>query len=206
VVLNNVGALLTAQGRPKEARQHLEESLRLRRQLEDSYGIALGLGNLAELEFELGDLDAAQTLLDESLEIRQKLQDKSGISSALQLIAAIRRTRGDLDGAREAVSQSLEIEQELGDRRGIAAALEAFALLALAADLAGKSLRLLGAANHLREQIASPAAPYVRRRLAEAELQARGALGNAAEAAWLEGWRLSSVAAAAEAMQPPRSC
>lgn len=63
----HLGFAALADGRLEVAREHLEESVRLRRGLGFAPGVAAGLLALAELSRAEGDRDAARVLLDEAL-------------------------------------------------------------------------------------------------------------------------------------------
>jgi class 3 adenylate cyclase/tetratricopeptide (TPR) repeat protein len=67
------GQLLHAQGELGEARRELELAARLRRETGDELGLAITLGNLGRLCFELGDFDAAARLLRDDLELVERL-------------------------------------------------------------------------------------------------------------------------------------
>jgi tetratricopeptide (TPR) repeat protein len=72
------GFLAQEGGRLKEARGLLEESVRLRRELEFLPGVAAGLLALAELELEAGDRDRATGLLEEARRVAVE-SDAEGI-------------------------------------------------------------------------------------------------------------------------------
>jgi tetratricopeptide (TPR) repeat protein len=72
------GFLAQEGGRLKEARGLLEESVRLRRELEFLPGVAAGLLALAELELEAGDRDRATGLLEEARRVAVE-SDADGI-------------------------------------------------------------------------------------------------------------------------------
>jgi tetratricopeptide (TPR) repeat protein len=71
-------------GRFDEARKHLEESVKLRREMGFEAGIAAGLVSLAELSIETGDLRHAQELLDEAEAM--SAPQKAGIRTIVQQV------------------------------------------------------------------------------------------------------------------------
>src|SRR5262249_43540658 len=73
--LNGAGVLAYRQGDYAAARSLYEESLAIRRELDDWRGIAASLNNLGVLAHEEGDYAAARPLYEESLALRRKLDD-----------------------------------------------------------------------------------------------------------------------------------
>ena len=87
--LNNLGNVALDQGDYPAARALLEESLAIRRELGDRWGIARALSNLGNVALNQGDYPAARALLEESLAIRRELGDRSGIPYSLEGLAAV---------------------------------------------------------------------------------------------------------------------
>ena len=79
-----------------------EESLGLRRELEDSRGTALTLNNLGIVAQLRGDYDRAVALLEESLALFRALGDEWGVALSLLTLGSMAQWQGDLaqgDGA-----------------------------------------------------------------------------------------------------------
>ena len=72
VALNWAGLLARLQGDYPSARSLFEESLAIRRQLDDKWGIAYLLNNLGNIALEQGDYSPARSLFDESLTSEQR--------------------------------------------------------------------------------------------------------------------------------------
>lgn len=70
-----------------DARERLEQSVQLRRQLGFQPGVAAGLVALAELSSDIGDTEQAKRLLDEAAE----LAEASGADGVIRLIAQVHR-------------------------------------------------------------------------------------------------------------------
>jgi len=100
-VERHLGFLAFLEGVPVEARAHLEESVRLRREIPFPAGVAMGLVALAELSLEQKDRDAAIRLLDEAAEVARA----AGADGAL---AAIGEVRQRASGTKHAVPPSPE--------------------------------------------------------------------------------------------------
>ena len=121
--LNGAANLAYAQGDYGEARALHEESLGIRRILNDRVGIATSLNNLASVSYFEGDLETAYERIGESLAIRRQLGDGPGIASCLNNLAMIAQKREDYATARAHLSESLALRRAVGDRSGIAAVL-----------------------------------------------------------------------------------
>ena len=118
--LNGVGMLAESQGDYGRAQALLEESLVLRRELGDKWGIAHSLNSLGVVALDQGDYGAAQALFEESLVLRRELGDKWGIAMTLTNLGNVAWSQGDCGAARALHEEGLAIRRELGDKWGIA--------------------------------------------------------------------------------------
>jgi predicted ATPase/DNA-binding CsgD family transcriptional regulator len=107
-----------------------EESLGLRRELEDSRGTALALNNLGVVAQLRGDYDRAVALHEESLVLFRTLGDERGVALSLLTMGTMAQLQGDLARAAAHYEESLALFQALGDTRGIAASLSSLGNLA----------------------------------------------------------------------------
>jgi DNA-binding CsgD family transcriptional regulator len=185
------------------ARNLIEQSLTLQRELGDDYGIAWSLAYRGQLAFFLGDLAAAATNIGESLQRFRDLRDAWGIGASLFFLGRIAVVNRDYDLARSQLVESLNaIAVQLP--WAVSFVLDEFALLAVGQGRHRRALRLAGAAAALRDAIGSPLAPAwaadVERRLAPARLALPV---EETEAALAEGRVLTQEAAIAEAMASP---
>jgi predicted ATPase/class 3 adenylate cyclase len=97
----------------------LQDSLTLRRELNDQAGIATSLHNLSRVRFYQGDHETAVALCEESLAVRRDLGDKRGVAMSLNTLGVIARNRGDQTAARTLLEESLALFRDLGDQWGI---------------------------------------------------------------------------------------
>jgi predicted ATPase/DNA-binding CsgD family transcriptional regulator len=118
--LNGAGMLARGQGDYAAARSLFEESLTIRRDLEDKRGIATSLNSLGLVAQKQGDSAAARSLYEESLAFRRELGDKEGISGSLGNLGGVCSDQGDYAAARSLYEESLALRRELGDKGGIA--------------------------------------------------------------------------------------
>ena len=113
-----------------QAWAHYEESLGLRRELDDRRGTALALNNLGVVAQLRGDYDRAVALHDESLALFRALGDERGVALSLVTMGTMAQLQGDLARATAHYEESLALFQALGDTRGIAAVLSSLGTLA----------------------------------------------------------------------------
>jgi tetratricopeptide (TPR) repeat protein len=94
--------------------RHAEESLRLRQEARNEWGIAAAQQQLAQVEHKLGRPAAALGRAKASLAIFERLQAKRGLADCLLLVAAIARDNGDA----EVAAQLFGAAEMLLDSRG----------------------------------------------------------------------------------------
>lgn len=112
------------------ARDYVQQSLDIRRQIGDLWGMAIALFTLGMIA-EWGEAFAeARRYYQESLELRQKLKDVNGAAYCMQNVGRMAYRLGDRDTARRLLHQSLELLREIGAPHGGPDALEALAQIA----------------------------------------------------------------------------
>jgi tetratricopeptide (TPR) repeat protein len=97
--LAGLGEVALRQGQFKRATQLVEESLLLRRQLDNKWGIAVSLGILGLIAIREGDWKAAEARLAESLGLRMEIGDQSGCAWCLEHLAAVKMAQGQAEKA-----------------------------------------------------------------------------------------------------------
>ena len=134
------------------AEEYYQESLAIRRDLGDRWGIAASLNNLGQLARQQGDLRKARSLLQESLAIRRELADRRNLAVTLNVLGKIASESGEFSQALALLRESLEICGTLGDRRSLAYSLEAFATLAGLQGLDKEARRFSQTAQAIRNR------------------------------------------------------
>lgn len=124
LILTGLGNLDVAQNRPEEARQHLNQALKIRRQLaqgQDAYllDLAATLVSLGGLELSTNRLNEARQHYEEGLKIIRQSPQSAGVSSmsALALVlgnlGAVDAQQKRIDEARLHDEEALKIRREL---------------------------------------------------------------------------------------------
>jgi tetratricopeptide (TPR) repeat protein len=119
-VLNGAGVLAWTQGDLDTARRCHEESLAVRRALDDQPGIAESLNNLGNVTLDQGDADAARALYEASLAQRQALGDTWGTAMTLNNRGTLAGEQGDSATAQIRFEESLALFRVVGDTWAIA--------------------------------------------------------------------------------------
>jgi tetratricopeptide (TPR) repeat protein len=202
LALNFLGWENRTRGNLTTSQANLEESLTIRRELDDSWGIAQSLMNLGFTASRREDFAEAQEFFEKGLLAARALGERSYVASLLNGLGWIVAHQGDLKHARSLVCESLEICREL---KWVWRAADAFENLAIIeawqadADQLKKAARYWGIAEMLYKVWGSM---Y---RLEDSETQitsAREQLGeDAFSAAWLEGGKMSFDQAVAYAFE-----
>jgi len=118
--LNSLGNLVSYLGDPVRTRTAYEESLALRRELDDREGIADSLNNLGLLATDGADYARARALHEESLALRRALGDRRGLALSLNNLGDLAMAEGDLTRAWDLHQEALAVRRELRDLRGVA--------------------------------------------------------------------------------------
>ena len=153
----NLGRLLTRLLQPDEARELLEESLGLFRQIGNRPGVVNALICIGDLERGAGNLEAAEQALAEAIE-QSNTEQLALLRGVAQLNRGhILRDRGQATAAMEAFDASLEVSETLGDVRGVARARLAQALTLADSSTPERSLEAFVAAEQAFLSIGQPA-------------------------------------------------
>lgn len=150
--LHSFGRIAMWAGEPERAKPLFEEAIVRFRQL-DSSTLTVACDNLAVVLLGLGQLDRAADMLAEGLANGERRGDVWASVLTLSSISDLERLRGNLADARQAMRRAMVLLRELQDPRYIAQSIEGCATLALTDGAVEQSVRLLGAASHLRETI-----------------------------------------------------
>jgi non-specific serine/threonine protein kinase len=175
-----------------------QQSLQVFREAGDRIGIAIALGGLGLLAQERGDFAEAAAQFEEVLTLYRELGDTYGIGWSLHYLGWAWHALGVQERALSLLQDSLRLRREIDDSEGIAGCLEGLAAVAAARGQAGRTARLLGAADALRLAIGTPlpateGAPHDRARAVAADRL--GAEVFATTWAEAQTWTLEQVTA-----------
>ena len=181
-----------------------EKALQLSRADGDVYGIRWSLEDLGDMAADEGDSAHAENLYEEALSLARQIGDQFGIAAILQCMGNLARTTGKANLAGELIREALSVfMQTVRGRDRIAWCLRDLAFVASASGQPERVVRLLGAADAVREGtgIAVPATSVGTTQ--ETLREARQRLGEVVyAAAWSEGRAMSLPQATAYALEP----
>jgi predicted ATPase/DNA-binding SARP family transcriptional activator len=129
--LEGAALLAWAQGDYASSYALADESLVIRRALEDEVGAAASLVILGQTVRSLGDYVRARAFTQESLDIRQRLGDIQGIGESLNQLGNVALREGDAARARALYQEGLGFRREGGSRWDVAASLNNLGTVAL---------------------------------------------------------------------------
>jgi tetratricopeptide (TPR) repeat protein len=158
-LLARQGRFAYRQGRYREARRFLQESLELLARLEaEGQPVvrrerAFSLFSLSVILRGDGAYGEAQRLGEESLEIYRQSGDRLGTAMALKQLGIISGSLGRYREAQEQLQEALALYQEIGDPYGIANTLNDLGVVAVWLDQRGEAKRLYQECLVIRRQL-----------------------------------------------------
>jgi predicted ATPase/DNA-binding CsgD family transcriptional regulator len=183
LALRRLGVLAKYANDRVTARAYLEDSLAMFGMSDlssTSPPVLLDLGNLC---LDEGDLARAGEYFGQSLAARRQANDMRGIALSLLGLARVALGQGDFAAARSDLEESLASFRKLGEYQSIASVLEVFACLAARRGGTARALRLVGAAEKLRNDIGASPSPDWQSDVESHQASTREQLGPAASAA-----------------------
>jgi predicted ATPase/DNA-binding SARP family transcriptional activator len=121
--LLGAGALASDQGDYGAARELLQESLSIWRELRDEAATADTLHFLADVVYYQSQYGEARALYEESLALRRGLRHERGIARSLESLGTLTRRLHDSERMRALYEESLALRRRLGNKLELAASL-----------------------------------------------------------------------------------
>jgi len=184
----NMARIAISQGDQEEKQKYLKKLNGLRREAPVSIQTGLFLMGLGRSEVEQGNYDDARKLFDDALDIFVQLRIKIYQMAAKSQLGHIARYTGDLVRAKSIYRETILGWQDIGNRGAVAHELESFASIAITIKNPQYALKLLGAAEALRERSGSPMTDFERIEYDRDVAHVRSLLENdEADRLWTEG-------------------
>jgi class 3 adenylate cyclase/tetratricopeptide (TPR) repeat protein len=143
-VLNNMGVDAYDQGRWTEAVELYERSRQLRAKIGDADGVAMTIGNIAEILSDRGLLDEAEEMFRQAVRVYRSSDAKYNLAIAIGNLGRVAARSGRFEEGLRQLRQSLAMFEEMGER---SMALEEEARIAEAHLFAGDWEHALAAAG-----------------------------------------------------------
>ena len=179
ISLANLSSVTYTRGDMDRADAHAFESVALYRRLGHQSGHAHALMKLGLVAIARGELDRAEAVYTESRRIQRSLGDRHGGGYSLANLGAIAHKRGATAQAIALLREALEIMESANNQAAIAKLLEDIAV-AIGLGDPERGVRLLGAAETLRQTLGAPLFPAERADYDAEVGRLRAALGDAA--------------------------
>lgn len=112
---NDVGLVLTQQGKPVEASRALEQALLLHRESKHRRDEGVTLANLGGRCFERGLVAKARAYYEEALGILTEVDDRRSAGVVRAHMGQVLQELGDVDRARAELERAVAVEREVGD-------------------------------------------------------------------------------------------
>jgi predicted ATPase/DNA-binding CsgD family transcriptional regulator len=193
------GFLALLQGDVAGAIAQARESVALYQTIGKDGRLNLARYCLARAMIQTGDLREATALLEAILTLGRSIYDQQGIAMALHGLAIVAQKAGDHQRALLAYAGALIHYQQLGEIWNVGLCLEGAA--ASARESEERGVRLLGAADKIRDAMGSPPLSIDRAGYERTIQSTRATLGEPVfQAAWSEGWALPVERAIVEAV------
>jgi predicted ATPase/DNA-binding winged helix-turn-helix (wHTH) protein len=148
-------------GRYGEAKDYVETSLTIAREIRDKAREAEALRGLGYVVLARGDRALARGHLQEALALSRELADRSQLSKALTGLAELHRAEGELDKAQPLYEEALALSRERGDRGGIAVNLVNLARTSIGLGLGDRARGMVREGFAIAEEIGSKRAGVI---------------------------------------------
>jgi tetratricopeptide (TPR) repeat protein len=127
-----LGEALKYMGEYDKAQIHLEEALKLRREIGNLVDIAEALLEIGDLFVYLNNYVRVEQVCEEGLSIYRELNDISGISWALERLSLNKIHQGDYPGAARLCEEALALARSISESKRIASAINNLGMAAFA--------------------------------------------------------------------------
>jgi predicted ATPase/DNA-binding CsgD family transcriptional regulator len=194
--LNNLGVQAMELGDFDEARTRFETCIAVAREADTSRLVIRALHNLGQIQRVQHDNVAAKQSMEEVLALAREQHIGWLLPSMLIGLALTTTDLGDYDRAISLFHESLALAEARGNLSDIIDGIEGLARVAAATGQFERAAQLFGAADTLREELATPFGPTELAYLEPIMSSLRDSLGTERFAvAWAEGRSLSRQAA-----------
>jgi predicted ATPase/class 3 adenylate cyclase len=188
----NMARIAVSKGDQDEKQKFLAKFNELRWEAPVSFQTGLFLLGLGRSEIEQGDYESARQLFEDAQDVFTQLRIKNYLLAGQSQLGHIARYLGDFAESKSIYRETILGWQDIGNRGAIAHELESFAAIAITEEEPQCALKLLGAAEALRERSNSPMTDFERIEYDQMVAHVRSLLDKTdAEALWAEGGSMS---------------
>jgi non-specific serine/threonine protein kinase len=153
--LFNAAQVCCFMGRYAEAREYLDESVSIARQIDNPIRVEMALQLLGMAYLGEGALEPARRHLEEALTLATELGDKRELASATNALAQLHHVGGALGEAEPLYNRVLKLAYELGDQEIVATGLLSLAMVSISRRDAATATQFLEEAISVATKIGS---------------------------------------------------
>ncbi|HSL44327.1 MAG TPA: adenylate/guanylate cyclase domain-containing protein [Anaerolineales bacterium] len=150
---------LRGQRAVEQVQAYLEESLSVSQGSANINALVMTEGTMARLAFYKGNFQEARKHADRMLALHEEMGDQLSVTAHNSEVAHILRESGNIQEAFALYKKTIQEWREFGHRGAVAHQLECLAFIAKAREQGERAVRLMGAAEALREVSNSPMTP-----------------------------------------------
>jgi len=187
----------------EQLQSYMEESLALSQGSVDTEAAVRTEGLLARLALFRGDLHEARKHADLMLDLHRKMGDHLCVTGHQSEMAHAARQLGNFEEALVLYRETIIDWQKMGHRGAVAHQLECFAFIAKAQAQRERAVKLLSAADVLRQVSNSPRTPMERVEYDKEVSELRAGMNEKVfDALWVDGQSMTIEQAVAMALEP----
>jgi predicted ATPase/DNA-binding SARP family transcriptional activator len=191
-VLNEMGLMAWRRGHLHAAQRNFEACLVAVGSDWEAATLAVPVGNLGAVTFDLGDLVRSRSLTEQSLGVAREHGMRPTIAATLGTLGDIELTTGDHAAASRCYSEALELAAELGFGDLVIENMEGLAVVAHVRGDGVAAMRLLGAAAASRARLQLRRKPAREIQVERVAMQEKEAARDSAETDWQLGAALET--------------
>lgn len=150
-----LGNFYRLRGDVDKAQSLIEESLEIRRTLDDEAGIADSLIRMGLINYDQSKFDEAIVFYEEALQFYERSANEFSVAIVINNMGNIYSLKGEYARAYELYEQSLAIRRRTGDKHGAAITLNNLGIIAFDRGEYDKADELLNESLVLRKQVAN---------------------------------------------------
>jgi len=121
LVLVNIGIIYKNWGEYEKALEYYQENLNLQEEIDNTFGRAIALNNIANIHFYMGmDMDRALQNYQRSLELFKEMENMQYIAETYNNIGLVYREKKDMGEALNNYNRALRIFRDINYKPGIA--------------------------------------------------------------------------------------
>jgi len=114
-ILQALGIAYQYLNKPDDALRNFQQALEIRRKVGDQRGIAMSLGQIAQVQDTMGDSKAALASYQEAVEVDRKIGDKKGLTTNLTNLGSFYLDHAKYDEALKYTNEALQIARDTQD-------------------------------------------------------------------------------------------